>query len=314
MFLLLAGLIAAASAACPDVDGLISDARDAFADAEVAQARQTLDRAYEALGCQQATVPRETLLSLYHLDALASIADEDGKASLFAVIRAVSVDPDAPPPAEFGPELQGQHSTWAGRLREDQVRVVVTDDATTVWIDGVAVDGSVDVVTGEHVVQARGAEGWTSRVMDLSVGGRTRGLPLELQAPPAPPEGPTPPDSEVRPPLPPPAPEPRRIRGGVVATGVLLGLAGGGAILGGRVLESRFDADPYDADVYGDCTRSQSCWSDARSSKIAADARRANALYLTGYVAVGVGVGVLGLELFVLQSGESRGLGVRGRL
>jgi len=309
VFLLWSGIVSAL-AACPDVDALVDEARTAFADAEVQQSRDTLSRAYEALGCQQATVPRESLLALYHLDALASIADEDSKAALFAVIRAVSVDPDAPPPPEFGPELASQHDTWAGRLREDRVRVSVIDPSVTVWVDGLALgDEPVDLVTGEHVVQARGPQGWNSRVMDLSVGGKTRGMPLELVAVPAPP----PPDG-VGPRVPPPPPPGRRISGGVVAVGVVLAALGGGAIVAGRVLENRFQANKYDSDVYGDCTRSQPCWADARSDAIAADARAANAAYLSGYALVGVGVGVVGLEVLVLRtSGGGHGLGLRGR-
>lgn len=312
MFLLLTGIVTMASAACPDLDGLVGSARASFADAEVTEARETLGQAYQSLACQEATVPRESLLALYHLDALASIADEDSKAALFAVIRAVSVDPDAPPPSEFGPELAAQHKTWAGRLREDRVRVAVTDPESTVWVDGLAVDRHVDAVTGEHVVQVRGADGWTSKVMDLSVGGKDRGLPLLLTAPPAPvvavdPVRPTPTP-------PPPPPGKRRISPGIVATGALLGAAGAGAIVGGRVLESRFDADPYQDDAYGDCVRADACWADARANKIAADARRANAMYLTGYALAGVGVGLLGLEFFVLQSDHGHGVGVRGRL
>lgn len=309
MFLLWSGIVAA-QAACPDVDGLVSEARSAFEDAEVQQARQTLGEAYQALNCQQATVPQDSLLSLYHLDALASIADEDSRAALFAVIRAVSVDPDAPPPREFGPELQGQHATWAGRLREDQVRVTVTDPDVTVWIDGLALGTEPrDVVTGEHVVQARGPDGWTSRVMDLSVDGRNRGFPLALDALPAPlrPTGGDP----LRPPD---TPEPRKINGGVVAIGSLLAVGGIGAIVGGRVLETRFAADPYSDAQYGGCVRADPCWVEARADQIGADARRANALYLTGYGLTGIGVGMVGLEVLVLRtSSGTRGLGVRGR-
>lgn len=311
MFLLWSGIVAAV-AACPDVDGLVDEARSAFADAEVEQSRAALARAYEALSCQQATVPRESLLALYHLDALASIADEDSKASLFAVIRAVSVDPDAPPPSDFGPELASQHETWAGRLREDRVRVSVNDREYTVWVDGLALGSEpVDLVTGEHVVQARGPEGWTSRVMDLSVGGKDRGLPLDLLAVPEP----LAPPVQTDPISPPMAPQPgRKVRGGVVATGVVMALAGGGAILGGRVLESRFEGDPYSDPTYGDCARADACWLDARSDRIAADARTANAAYLTGYGLTGLGVGLVGLEVLVLRTaGRGSGVSVRGR-
>lgn len=312
MFLLWSGIVAA-HAACPDVDGLVAEARSAFEEAEVQASRQALSRAYDALGCQKSTVPRESLLALYHMDALASIADEDSKAALFAVIRAVSVDPDAPPPPSYGPELQAQHETWAGRLREDRVRVSVAQEGATVWIDGLALDGTEDVVTGEHVVQARTDEGWSSRVMDLSVGGKNRGMPIALTAVPTPepvgPVGPTPP---VGPPIP---SRPRRVSGGVVAAGVIVGLAGGGGIVGGSLLEQRFSKDPYDAASYGDCSRSQPCYVEARADRIRSDARLANAAYLGGYGLVGVGVGLIGLELFVLRTdGGGSGLGVRGRL
>jgi len=311
VFLLWSGIVSA-YAACPDVDALVEEARAAFADAEVQEARGTLSKAYEALGCQEATVPRESLLALYHLDALASIADEDSKAALFAVIRAVSVDPDAPPPSLFGPELASQHETWAGRLREDLVRVRVVGEGHTVWIDGLALgDEPVDLVTGEHVVQARGPQGWDSRVMDLSVGGKTKGMPVSLEAVPAP--APDPDRDPIRPPDPPPVTK-RRVSPAVVTVGVVLAGAGGGAILAGSIMERGFHDDAYDADSYGGCTRSQACWADARADKIGADARAANAAYLTGYGLVGVGVGIVGLEVLVLRtSGGGHGLGLRGR-
>ncbi|MFK7931080.1 MAG: hypothetical protein AB8H79_23035 [Myxococcota bacterium] len=315
MFLLWSGL-ALAAPACPDVADLVQRAQSAFDEAEVEGARTQLAQAYDALACQEKAVSRDSLLAMYHLDALASSADEDGKAALFAIIRAVTLDPDAQPPQDVGPELLAQHATWADRIREDRVRVSGVDRVNTVWIDGVAVtDGHLDVVTGEHFVQVRGAQGWNSEVVELSVRGDAGSLPI-LLAPVPEPIAQTP--VQVDPVLPPPprpvAPKKRKVSPGIVSIGAGLAAVGGGGILGGYLLERRFAADPYADAEYGGCKRADACYGAARADQIGADARTANALYIAGYGLTGVGVGIVGMELFVLRTAAgSSGVGLRGR-
>lgn len=315
MFLLWSSL-ALGAPACPDVPGLVVEARSAFDEAEVDQARQTLARAYDALTCQSMVVSKDSLLDLYHLDALASVADEDDKAALFAIIRAVTLDPDQAPPADVGPELLVQHGTWADRIREDRVRVMVADPQSSVWIDGQAVtDQPLDVVTGKHLVQVRRADGWRNTVAELSVRGDVGDLPILLAPVPAAVGSVVQPVDPRDPP--PPTPDPpsqRRVNLGVALTGSALALVGGGLVAGGYFMEQEFDADPYNAATYGGCARADACWETERANKIGRDARRANGMYLTGYGLAGVGLGVLTMELFVLRtSGGSTGVGLKGR-
>ena len=102
----------------------------------------------------------------------------------------------------------------------------------------------------------------------------------------------------------------------MTGTGVVLAIAGGGAIITGRWLEGRFLDDPYDDAVYGGCSRTQACWEDKRADAIAADARTANAAYLSGYALTGVGLGLVGIDLLVAHDrsgGAVRGIRLRGR-
>jgi len=316
VFLLWSGL-ALAAPACPDVADLVQGAQSAFDEAEVDGARTQLTQAYDALTCQEKVVAKESLLALYHLDALASRADEDGKAALFAIIRAVTLDPDAQPPQDVGPELLAQHATWADRIREDKVRVSGVDSVDTVWVDGIAVtDGYLDVVTGQHYVQVRGAQGWKSEVVELSVRGNAGSMPVLLApVPDLVMQGPVEPDPVRVPPAAPPTPRTkRRVSAGVVTIGAGLAAVGAGGIVGGYLLERRFAADPYSDAEYGGCKRADACYGSARADRIGSDARTANALYIAGYGLTGVGVGMVGMELFVLRTAAgSSGVGLRGR-
>lgn len=294
------------AAPCPDVDALLAEAQSAFDEAELELARARLAAANESLSCQTAVVGRDVLLELYHLDSLASVAAEDRRAAVYAIIRGVTVDPNAPPPADVGPELLAEHQQWAARLREDTVLVASTDPGSTVWIDGVAVDGApIRVVAGEHVVQVRAGSEWTTVVAELAVGRDPGGLPVSVGAPPVV-ERP-PPDVGVA--VPPKAPR-NRVNMGVAITGSAVALAGAGLIAGGTLLEARFDANEYDAAAYGDCSRSDACWADARADAIGRDASTANALYLSGYGLAAVGVGIVGVELLIVRTD---GAGVRLR-
>lgn len=301
MLLLLAHL-AFASPDCAEIEGLIAEATQAFDEARVDDARARLAAASEALRCQQQVVSRETLLELYQLDALASVADQDPKAALFAIIRSVTLDPSAAPPEDVGPELIEQHSQWAARLEQDMIRVSATRTDIDVWVDGEPLGlDPIQVISGEHLVQVRDGGVWSSGFHELIVDRVPAGLPLSVSRMPRP--APIAPEIGKEPELPPPPPA-RRKR---VGLGVGLGMAVAGAAFvgGGYLLERRFADDPYNDPVYGDCTRAQSCWTSARADQIAADARRANALYLTGYGLAGLGLTISGVDLATSRTGAS---------
>ncbi|TVQ91901.1 MAG: hypothetical protein EA397_08355 [Deltaproteobacteria bacterium] len=308
MLLFLASL-ALADPECPELTSLIVEATEAFDEARVAEARERLAEASDALACQEQVVTRSTLQELYQLDALASVADQDPKAALYAIIRSVTLDPTANPPEDVGPELIEQHRQWADRLSKDLLLVSTADPSVEFWIDGERVEQTpVQIVGGEHLIQARTAQGWTSRVVELVEGRPPLSLPLvvERYEPPAPPPGER--SAQVAPPPPPPTPRRRRIG---LAVGLGMAVAGAAFVGGGYVLERQFDDRRYDAPVYGDCTRAQSCWTTARADQIAADARQSNALYVTGYSLAGVGLTVSGIDLAVQRNSAT--LRVRGR-
>jgi len=304
MMWLLTSWLAHASS-CPDVEVLVDRAAAAFDDAEVDVARQRLAQASAVLVCQRKVVPRQTLIDLYHLDALASVAAQDPKAALYAIIRAVTLDPDVAPPPDVGPELIGQHQQWAARLRENQLLVSATTSDVDVWIDGRAVDTEpMLLVSGEHYVQMRDGELWASEVIELAVGRPVGLAPLRVRRPPPPADPPqitTRPDPQG----PPPGPR-RRVALGV---GIASAIAGGALFATGAMLERSFRDDPY-LDSYGGCDRGQPCWTDARAQAIGADARRANAFLLSGYLAGGLGVGLVGVDLALGRT--SGGVQVRG--
>lgn len=297
--------LVAAAAPCPDVEILVEQAGAAFDEAEVELARARLAVAVESLPCQSKTVPRQTLLDLYHLDALASVAAEDPKAALYAIIRAVTLDPGSAPPPDVGPELLEQHRQWADRLRGDALLVSATTSEVALWIDGVAVGAEpVRVVVGEHLVQVRDAGGWRSGLVTLIDGPAPGAWPLQVRRPPAAPQtvGPPPP--------PPPPPAPERRRHVALGVGIGIGLAGAALVAAGGLAERRFHAQTYDDPTYGGCARGESCWAEARADRIAADARAANALYLSGYAASGLGIGLVGADVLVSTSGA--GVRLRG--
>ena len=301
-------LVQAAVAApeCAAVDLLIRQAQVAFDDAEVDEARRRIEAAHVALGCQSQVVPREVLLDLYHLDALASMAAEDRRAAQFAIIRSVSVDPDAAPPLDAGPELREVHETWSARLRESVLAISATD-GYRVWVDGAAVDmAGLKVVSGEHLVQLERGGTWSSSVLELAAG---KPAPAGMLVAALQPRFVAP--AAVKPLSEPPPRPPTRIRIGWAAVSSSLMLAGGAALAGGSVMERVFQRNGYADETYGDCSKGDSCWAIAREDLIRKDAARINTMYGAGYGALALGAGILGIEILVSPSGG--GLRVRGQ-
>ncbi|MFT7519519.1 MAG: hypothetical protein ACI9MC_001661 [Kiritimatiellia bacterium] len=298
--------LALAAPPCGDVQVLLDQARGAFEDAEVEQARNLVTGANQALSCQTSVVSRETLLELYHLDALISVAQEDSKGGLYAVIRAVTVDPTVRPPSDVGAELIERHRQWADRLSADVAVVRATDDVSDVWIDGVALNGAVECIAGEHYVQTRTGDTWWSGVVELAASKPTRSLPLNVSLPEA--------DVVVPPVTPDHVRRGGRVRPGVAAVGLTLLTAGAGLLTAGYVSEESFKANPYADEEYGGCQKSDSCWTDERSVQIGRDADRTNALYSVGYGMSGIGAGIIGMELLVAprKTGGAT-IGLRGR-
>lgn len=289
---------------CPDVIELIQQAHASFDDAEVDGARQRLDSANRALGCQSQVVPRAALIELYHLDALASMAAEDRRAAQYAIIRAVSVDPDAAPPADAGPELLEVHATWSVRLRQTKL-VIRPELGYRLFVDGTeAPANGLTVVSGEHLVQVEREGVWSSGVAELVEG---RPGPAGTAVTPAPVVA-APVSGETK--LPSPKPPPRVRIGWALAASSLM-LAGGAALAGGTVMEQSFTKSAYDDPEYDGCSRPQPCWSTARAEQIRADASRINLTYGVGYGLVAAGAGILGVEVLVFHDGA--GVRLRGR-
>ncbi|MBT3222121.1 MAG: hypothetical protein HN348_23860, partial [Proteobacteria bacterium] len=165
------GLFSASAMAgeCPLVPEQVDAAWVQFDDAELEVAKTILKQAYESLACQQVVVEREQLKELYWLDGLVSLAQEDEQGAVYATLRAVSVDPEALPPSELGPELAQLFRTWTGRLGDLSVAVSVIDGGEA-WVDGQSVRHGrpLVVVEGDHLVQVMAHNGLTSKVMELS--------------------------------------------------------------------------------------------------------------------------------------------------
>lgn len=287
-------LIANALAApCPDVAVVVDEAWAAFDDAELQLAKEHLGRAVESLSCQERVVETDELIGMFRLDGLVSLAQEDRRGAVYASIRVVTIDPSAVPGEELGPDLAEMHATWAERLSETQVEVQV-DGLGDAWVDGrpVLEDAPLTLVAGEHLVQARDATGWHSRVVEISEDTQLAiGTGLELLP-------------VVRLPDPPPDldPEPGGFnRRTPMLIGGGIGVAGGiGSVVWAFSREQSFHDDPYDAPSYGSCNLADPCYADEREKQIRGDASAIRALYATGYILTGVGVAVIGTELFIL--------------
>ncbi|MCB9677524.1 MAG: hypothetical protein H6737_20615 [Alphaproteobacteria bacterium] len=195
--------------ACPPTATQVAQARAAFDDAEIEQAANILQSAVENLGCQTAVVDGLTLLELYRLDGLVALSRMDTKAAVYATIRAVTVDPSAAPPPQYGPELAELHHTWSDRLRTSTATLGINGGGG-VWVDGQAMThGNTRVVLqGEHLLQIDMGGDFASHVMDV-----TGDHVVETGAPPPPgvpgPVMPGPMPAPVGPrPVPVPAPVP----------------------------------------------------------------------------------------------------------
>jgi hypothetical protein len=311
--MLLVWMATALAAPCPDLSQVTEEAWAAFNDAELQEAKDHLKRGVDSLACQERAVSTDELLGLFRLDGLVSLAQEDRKGAVYATIRLVTIDPDALPGEELGPEFADLHQTWADRLSESVVSITV-QGLGEAWVDGRVLTQDVPhaVVAGEHLLQVYDDAGWHSTVQELAedtvliTGEGLEVVPLaELE--PEPPEN----GDILDPELPPP--RQRRHRSSMLIAGGI-GVAGGAGLLAYGFIEERaFKSRDYDADTYGGCVQDDECYDLAREREIRNDASTIRALYATGYVLTGIGVAVLGTELFILPapSGSGGGLGIR---
>lgn len=277
----------ALAAPCADVPAQVAVAWDAYEEAELERAKSLLAEAYAGLACQRAVVPPEALLALYRLDALVSLTQEDRKSSVYATIRAVTVDPEhADPPPEYGPELAELYALWSARLGETFVTVSVADGGSA-WVDGHLVDHTTPrrVVQGEHLIQIQGPLGVTSEVREVAVDtALTTGVALPLGV--------------VLTQTPGPAHDPRRKHPAAwLVTGGLAGALGGAALATAWRSEQVFLDNPYQADAYAGCARGEDCWAANRRTTIDRDAWRIRAAYVGGYGFTGIGVALLGVGI-----------------
>lgn len=304
MFLL--WLAAAAHAAtCGDLPTLIGRAWAAFDDAELERSKQVIAEANRALACQSEVVPKQQLLDLFRVDALVSLTQQDRKGAVYATIRMVTIDPDAEPGADLGPEIAELHSSWSARLADAAATVVIVGTGEA-WVDGTPVprNGPLKAIEGEHLVQVRTAEGvlrsevreLTGKVV-LDSGGVT--TPVAPEPPPVPVPVPVP----VGPVVPPVEPGGGRShRVGLLVGGGLIAAGGAATVALTYPSEQAFLADDYFRDAFGDCQRGDDCYRGARRAAIIADAQDIRTRYLIGYGLAGVGVLVVGTELILLPA------------
>lgn len=301
-------LTTALAAPCPDFPEVVDRAWTAFNDAELERAQARIAEASSSLACQERVVATEELLGLYRLDSLVSLAQMDREGAVYATIRQVTIDPEAAPGPELGPVIADLHATWADRLRETTVQVVL-DRAGEAWVDGrpIPPDEPLEVIAGEHLVQVSGPTGWRSGVHDISEPVAVTGeaeielVPHVVAPPPVPEE----------PPLP---VGPRPLRRGLVIAGALGVAAGSGALAYGYTREVRFKNDGYQRDAFGDCSRDDACYGDERARAIRHDAAVVRGIYATGYALTGAGIVLLGTELFLLPDPARGGGSVRLRV
>jgi hypothetical protein len=311
------GLLAAAWAGpCAEVPALVGDAWSAYEDAEVDRADELLDEAVASLGCQDAVVPTEDLLGLFRLSALVALSRGDRDGAVVHTIRALVVQPDEPPPVQYGPQLAELHQSWKARLGGGGFSLRV--DGEQAWVDGrqVTSDEPVKLLVGEHLVQWAGPEGFQSRFVELTVDSVVvvgEGVIREdLGGTEI--EDPEPPDRKPPPPDQPPREAPRH-RVGLLVTGGLLTAAGAGVTAYAFTEEGDFRGNPYDDERYGGCVKIQPCYDNARSDQITQDAERINISYAIGYGVTALGVLTLGTELLLLpaptEGGGSLSLAMR---
>jgi hypothetical protein len=296
LLLLIAG--AASAADCPPVGEQVTRAWDAFYDAELEEAKNTVSAAVQSLKCQSELVNTETLMELYRVDALISLTKDDRKGSVYATIRAVTVDPNSGPPSDMGPELGELYADWSQRLGESKIAVRLADDGEA-WVDGkkLVTGEYTELIAGEHLIQYRDDEMIRSSVEELTsnwviVTGppipNTKGgaptstgpdpIPYELPSRVAATEATIPQESG------------RRRPWGFGLAGALT-TAAGGAMLGVSVAEEqRFLSLDYLDATYNGCARGQDCYQSAREDAIRADANRVQVLYGSAYGLLTAGV------------------------
>lgn len=257
--------------ACPPTGGEVARARAAFDDAEVELAGAVLEQAVAQLGCQTSVVDPQALLELYRLDGLVQLSRLDEKSAVYATIRAVTVDPEAPPPASYGPDLAALYAVWSDRLRS-ATAVVEAEGGGTVFVDGrpLAPGERRSVLQGEHVIQVLGPGGLRSEVRDL-----TGDLVVRTGIPAAPtaigPEQPAP--------IPPPRVErPGRRRPAPLWIAGAASLAVGGGLLGVAIWQ--------DEVVFAN-----KVWPDPQAVDRAASQVRI--AYIAGYGFAGLGTGLI---------------------
>jgi hypothetical protein len=161
-------LPAAAAEPCEDVAARVDAAWTAFDDAELGMAADVLDSAIQELSCQSRLLSADELFELFELDALVSLGNEDEDRAVYAIIRAVTVDPTRGTSPENGPALAALHETWQKRLSGVRVRVQVAGQQA-LYLDGrpIAPGATVEVVAGEHLLQLEEADGVYSEVLEL---------------------------------------------------------------------------------------------------------------------------------------------------
>ncbi len=299
---MLLGLIGAAMADepegdCPALGVLIASAWASFDDAELANADKVLHQGREVLACQPAVVPTESLLEMFRLDGLVALSQANREDAVYATIRAVTIDPDSVPPANYGPELAELTATWVARLaRSGQISAVRVEQA---WVDGRLLHGSdpLAIVPGEHLVQWTDPDGLHSQVVDVK-------QTYEVQG-----------SAVIGPPDVGPQPDSHKGRVAFIGGGTALAAGGAGLLVWSSAQESAFRADPFDALQYGDCAFGDSCYAYAREEAIRGEANRIRLGYLASYGLVGLGVVGAGAGLFLVSDsgGIPSGLGYSRR-
>lgn len=296
LFFILTGVAFAGD--CAPVDEQVSRAWDAFYDAELEEAKDTVSSAVQSLDCQSELVSSETLMELYRVDALISLTKDDRKGSVYATIRAVTVDPNSGPPADMGPELAELYADWSQRLGDSKIAVRLADGGEA-WVDGnpLVTGEYAELIAGEHLIQYRADGVIHSSVEELTgnwvvvtgppILNTDGGAPMTTGPDPVPyalPSRAVVTDSSL------PSDSGRRRLWEFGLAGALT-TAAGGAMLGVSVVEEqRFLSLDYLDSTYNGCARGQDCYQVAREDTIRADANRVHLLYGSAYGLLTVGV------------------------
>jgi len=170
------------------------------------------------------------------------------------------------------------------------------------WIDGHPIAGPgapTTVVAGEHLVQAHDEAGWHAVVREMSEDTRVSvgsGLDLvglgEALVEPEPVE----PEPQSR------STFKRPHRVGVIVGGAAGAAAGGVAIAWAFSREAKFNDATFMPPAFGDCEQGEACYEAEREKAIRSEATLIRATYATGYALTGIGIALLGAELFFLPA------------